>query len=164
MKEPITPAHNSLPPSLCQSSSPFLSFHVVLPECLNRLISIPAPWDQLLREHTRTKVGGVLDVDARPPWIYYRAVKGGLQDKRFTFRSSEDWHVQFLSINRSSELISHQRLLNVLLYHSLAKILDKLPESADKVILITSWTKSIHCSLQHVLCGGSKGAWNFLFC
>ena len=25
------------------------------------------------------------------------------------------------------ELISHQRLLNVLLYHSLAKLLDKLP-------------------------------------
>lgn len=37
-------------------------------------------------------------------------------------------------------------------------------QSADKVILITSWTKSIHCALQHALYGPSKGAWNSLAC
>lgn len=119
------------PPSLYQSSSSFLPLHVVLPECFNRLFPYQhneINYSVITREQRWEVCLMRAQGHAESTKERWRKACGREEETRDPLpRPQKIDKRSSCQLTGTPELTSHQRLVNVLLYHSLAKLLDKLP-------------------------------------
>lgn len=166
-KNQLNRANYSLPPSPSPSAPSSLSSQ----SCLRVLIDYfrHSTWDNLLSQHTRTTVGGVLDVDTGPCWIYTRVAhegtgRGGKTRGPLPRPPKTDLHGsrQWMTPPSFPAIRGCSMCCFIIVWQN--SLINNSPESAGKVILVTSWTKPIRYALQCVLWCPSKGARSSLSC